>query len=716
MSSRADASGDGKYPARTTALDEDLQLSPALRSDLLDFTAWSEILTTYGRTMTVAVALTDCQGGILGKCHNAQPVWKIVRDAAANWSSGCPFCIVPRVPCTAVTEALRTGRTVMVRDEAGLTHTAVPLTLGNQHLGAIIAGQVFDRYPDSLVLRRVSRSTGLEPQQLWDVARKQRPVSGAILRASGDLLLALGHAFLQQRYGAILKAKLAETNRHFRILVEGATQHALFTMDSSGLVTSWNSGAERMLGYDDAIIGQNFSCIFTQHDIDTSLPGKHLSNALETGKSEQDGWLIGNHQNQFWAHVSITSLLHHESGVADLAVIIQDATEQRALADVLEESRRARARLQDEFLSHVSHELRTPLTAIYFFTTNVLDGLLGDLTPEQHQHLSMALDNITQLKDMVGDLLDITRADTHKLTVEPECASTVELIVEVLNTCRGNAATKGVTLKSELAPGLPFIWADPSRVRQILTNLIDNGIKFTPAKGTVTVASRIYDEDSTFLLTSVSDSGCGISPENCKIVFDRLAQVKGGTEASRSGLGLGLFIARELVSLHGGRIWVESALEHGSTFFFTLPLFSLAKLCAPIFESQDLDSCSVTLIAVDFTAKKPVAQPMSIGDIRKILELCIHNDKDVLLPQMSDADRVESFFIVASTDVPGSAIIAKRIRAQLQNLNASDCVPVISAKSLFVAPSNSRDEQIGEVTSQIESLVIAHLAGKEKLK
>src|SRR3984893_7049902 len=102
----------------STALDEALQLSPALRSDLLDLTAWGEILTTYGRTMRVAVALTDCQGRLLGKCYKPQPVWTMVRDAAASWSSGCSFCIIPRVPCMAVAEALRTGETMMVRDQA----------------------------------------------------------------------------------------------------------------------------------------------------------------------------------------------------------------------------------------------------------------------------------------------------------------------------------------------------------------------------------------------------------------------------------------------------------------------------------------------------------------------------------------------------------------------------------------------------------------------
>ena len=364
---------------------------------------------------------------------------------------------------------------------------------------------------------------------------------------------------------------------------------------------------------------------------------------------------------------------------------MQDVTERRKIAIVLEEARQERARLQEKFLSHVSHELRTPLTAIYFFTTNVLDGLLGDLTPEQREHLAFALDNVKQLKDMVSDLLDITRVETHKLTVEPQHASPAKLIAEALSTCRTNAAAKNISLRSDVAPGLPFVWADPARVRQILINLIDNGIKFTPEGGTITVESRPFAEDDGFLCLSVSDTGCGISPENREIIFDRLAQVKSSAEASRSGLGLGLFISRELVSRHGGRIWVESQLGHGSTFYFTLPVFSLAKLCAHVFTASNLEAGSVTLIAVDVVAVEGAVQEDILPEIRKVLERCIHPGQDVLLPSMSDAESVETFFIVACTDPSGFEVIASRIGRELQNFdNASRLKPVISSTTLLV--------------------------------
>ena len=721
-SGRVDASeylpAAGPIPFRRMEKNWGVDLSLGLRADLLDFTAWGEILTTYGRTMKVAVALTNPQGQLLGKCHNEQPVWKLVRDASPGWAAGCPFCITTRLPCTAVADALQTGGTVMVRDQAGLTHVAVPLFLGKQPLGAIIAGQVFDRYPESLLLRRVAKEFGVSAQQLWDLASNQRPVSQGILQTSGDLLRSLGDAFLRQRYSAILEEKLAETNGRFRLLVEEVRDYALFTMDPAGRVTSWNGGAERMLGYVEAeIVGQNFSCFFSPDDIQNLVPEKQLRKALETGEAKDEGWRVRENREQFWADVSITALLEHVGPFGGFAIVMQDVTDRKRIAIVLEEARQERTRLQERFLSHVSHELRTPLTAIYFFMTNVLDGVLGDLTPEQREHLTFALDNVNQLKDMVSDLLDITRVETRKLIVEPRQASPVKLIAEAISTCGTNAATKNISLRFQAAPDLPLVWADPVRVRQILINLIDNGIKFTPESGAVTVACRPFAEDDGFVCLSVSDTGCGISPENREMVFDRLAQIKSGSAASRSGLGLGLFIARELVSRHGGRIWVESQQGHGSTFYFTLPVFSLAKLCSPIFTVPNLEAGSVTLIAVDVVPVEGTVHVDIALEIRRVLERCIHPGQDVLLPSMSGAESVETFFIVACTDPRGFEVIANRIGRELRTFDKdSRLKPVISSTTLLVAPDRSREEQIGEVTAGIERVVQAHLMAKERLQ
>ena len=175
---------------------------------------------------------------------------------------------------------------------------------------------------------------------------------------------------------------------------------------------------------------------------------------------------------------------------------------------------------------------------------------------------------------------------------------------------------------------------------------------------------------------------------------------------------------------------MESQLGHGSTFFFTLPVFSLAQLCAPIFAEPNLKAGSVTLIAVDviaaavdgavqpdiLPAKLPDALPDAYPKIRRLLEHCIHPGQAVLLPSMSDADPVRTFFIVACTSASGLALTASRIDMELRSFDgAAKLRPVISSSTLLMAPGLSREEQISEVTARIAGLVQAHVLDKGRL-
>jgi hypothetical protein len=199
--------------------------------------------------------------------------------------------------------------------------------------------------------------------------------------------------------------------------------------------------------------------------------------------------------------------------------------------------------------------------------------------------------------------------------------------------------------------------------------------------------------------------------------FDRLAQVKGSGEVSRSGLGLGPFISKELVSRHGGRIWLDSRPGHRSTFYFTLPVFSVAKYCSHIFIGPNLDTGSVTLITVDVVEVKGGVQADIMREIRQILERCIHAGQDVLLPATGDEGPIVTFFIVACTDRKGFALIESRILRNLQVFDkASQLNPAISSTTMLVAHSQSREEQILEVTARIESSVQEHLLGKKRIK
>lgn len=691
-----------------------VELSLQDRAELLDIKAWGSMLDTYGKTMKVAVALTNVEGNLLGRCLNAQPIWTLVQSAVVGKGNECPFCLAPPSPCTAVADALRTGLPTIVRDLADLTHVAVPLSLGKHRLGAILAGQVPDRYPESLVLQRAAKTFGVSAQLLWRLSSKQRPVSRASLQLAGDLLSTLGHAFLRQRYSAILERRVAQTNFRFRLLVEGVTDYALFTTDSLGLVTSWNSGAERMLGYPEAeIIGREYSRMFTLEDVQNGAPEKQLFTAHREGRVEDEGWRVREDRTQFWANVIVTPIAEEEASHRGFALVMQDVTDKRKTAIELETVRQERTNLQEQFLAHVSHELRTPLTALYFFVTNILDGLVGDLTAEQREHLEFSLDNVQQLKDMVGDLVDVSRIETLKLTVHPQHAPISVLIAEALRTCQAGAELKSIRLLSDIAPDLPCAWADSSRVLQILVNLISNATKFTSDNGTVTVRERVFAEHSRFLCLSVADTGCGISPENLGMIFDRLSQVK-SAESSRKGLGLGLFISRELVLQQGGRIWVESRVGHGSTFYLTLPVFSLPKLCDSIFTPTNLAVGCVALISIDLPTINGALEAQDLAGIRKVLESCILADRDLLLPAMTDAEAGDTFFVVACTDAKGAEAMTGRFRKVLESLKFN---PAIVA-TLVQLSTDERpwEERIAQIATRIETLVQTRLLERKNLR
>ncbi len=244
-------------------------------------------------------------------------------------------------------------------------------------------------------------------------------------------------------------------------------------------------------------------------------------------------------------------------------------------AEELDRTRREQLDMKDEFISHVSHELRSPLAAIHQFTTILLDGLAGEISPDQTEYLQIVLRNSLQLRDMIGDLLEVTRAKGGKLTIKPQPTSICNLFPPMIQTYERRAAEKGIAFTTSCQPDMPLVQADPNRIGQILSNLLDNALKFT-TQGEISVSSCLAEHDN-FVRIAVSDTGCGISAANLPKIFDRLYQSPNTVEMSRKGLGLGLHISQQLVELHGGKIWVASNEGQGTTIFFTMPVSTFAE-------------------------------------------------------------------------------------------------------------------------------------------
>jgi signal transduction histidine kinase len=396
------------------------------------------------------------------------------------------------------------------------------------------------------------------------------------------------------------------------------------------------------------------------------------------------------------------------------------AIERQALLRSLEMSRLQQLEFKNQFLSHVSHELRTPLTCIHQFVTILLDGLAGDINPEQRDHLGTVLSSVQQLRAMVGDLLEATQAESGKIRIEPRCIAISDLIQQAISMMAATAKEKQVGLEVGLDTRIPFVYADPDRVLQMLINLIDNGIKFTAPEGSLLVKAYMVEADPNMVYISVADTGCGIGPEARALIFERLYQDPNAVDNNRAGLGLGLFIAKELVELHGGRIWVASEIGNGSTFSFTLPLYSLAKLLFPVITYEGRLREAIVLVSVELT---PLSNPPRTNwkDICQksldTLRRCIYLDKDLVLPLMGNSGTGEALFVAAATDLERAEIMMKRIREQLEAGAGFKTAGVlkVSATAVLLPSTGDRkplEELVQAVADRITETAMLALASK----
>ena len=178
-----------------------------------------------------------------------------------------------------------------------------------QQLGCLLAGQVFSHYPEPLPLQRVARELGISGQLLWQQAIRQVPISRATLQIYADLLMSLGQAFLGQRYAAILHRTLAQTNQRYRLFIDGVKDHALFTMDSTGRITSWNSGAERLFGYTEAeIMGQPSSRLVGPENVHRNVLPEAMVEANRSGSVEWGGWRVHKDGTRFFCAGVLASM------------------------------------------------------------------------------------------------------------------------------------------------------------------------------------------------------------------------------------------------------------------------------------------------------------------------------------------------------------------------------------------------------------------------
>ncbi|HSL50164.1 MAG TPA: ATP-binding protein [Candidatus Deferrimicrobiaceae bacterium] len=260
--------------------------------------------------------------------------------------------------------------------------------------------------------------------------------------------------------------------------------------------------------------------------------------------------------------VTLVKALANQSKVAIAnAHLFREIEEKSRLLEVANQHK-------SEFLANMSHELRTPLNAIIGFSEVLLQRMFGELNPKQDEYLQDVLSSGRHLLSLINDILDLSKVEAGRMELELARFDLPQALQDTLVLVRERAVRHGIDLHLDADPRLGALVADERKIKQVMLNLLSNAVKFTPEGGRVDV--RAVPTDGKVEI-SVADTGIGIAPENQELIFEEFRQVGGDYAHKREGTGLGLTLARKLVELHGGRLWVKSQVGQGSTFIFSVP-------------------------------------------------------------------------------------------------------------------------------------------------
>jgi PAS domain S-box-containing protein len=362
--------------------------------------------------------------------------------------------------------------------------------------------------------------------------------------------------------------ELRASEQRFRLLVDSVRDYAIFMLDVDGTVRSWNAGAQALKGYSASeIIGHHFSEFYTPQDREAGKPATELRLAKANGRVEDEGWRVRKDGTLFWANVVVSAVHGTDGELLGFAKVTRDMTQRRRLEE-LERS----SRMMNEFLAMLAHELRNPLAPMRNAVTVMqLENIASASLRDCRDIIDRQLTHVTRLVD---DLLDVGRLSTGKIKLRRQLQRVDEVVARSVETVRPLMQSHGHTLDVEQPDAALQVNGDPTRLTQIVQNLLANSAKYTPDGGHIAVKVRA---EGGFVAIAVTDNGRGIEPENLERIFGLFVQGQHGAP-NESGLGIGLTLARSLTEMHGGSLDAESAGPgRGSTFTVRLPLVDMTS-------------------------------------------------------------------------------------------------------------------------------------------
>jgi PAS domain S-box-containing protein len=395
-----------------------------------------------------------------------------------------------------------------------------------------------------------------------------KPLVPAVLRSKVMVFVELfQHKEQVNRQSERLRAE-AESN--LRLMIESVKDYAIFSIDLHGRVTTWNTGAERMFGYTESeILRQPFAIVFTPEDRAGGVPEHELSNAVETGRAEDERWHLRKDGSRFFVSGMVTPIYDEEKRLRGFTKVARDVTDRKRTEELLQaqsEALKEIDRRKDEFLAMLSHELRNPLASI----SHAVQLLRMPGAPAEHAEWSKEVIDrqVKHLARIIDDLLDVSRIAHGKIVLRKERIDASAVIASAVDAVRPLIETKQ-QLDVSFTPGTLWCEADPTRLEQILINLLSNATHYTDAGGRIGLTARHEGEHVIF---KVKDTGIGIPPEKLPEIFELFVQGDRSSARSEGGLGIGLTLVKRIAEMHGGSVTAFSpGPGKGSEFTVTLP-------------------------------------------------------------------------------------------------------------------------------------------------
>jgi PAS domain S-box-containing protein len=402
-----------------------------------------------------------------------------------------------------------------------------------------------------------------------------KPVVPEVLKAKVSVFVDLFH--INER----LKLKaIHQSEERFHLLVESVQDYAIFMLDPEGRVTSWNTGAEKIEGYQhQEVVGEPFSRFYTPEDQAQRLPEQALRYAALKGRSEQEGWRVRKDGMRFWANTIVSALLDERNSLVGFSVVTRDLTERKRVEEILRESeaklRKQAQELEQQLIASgrlvslgvvtasMAHEFNNPLGIVMGFTQE----LLGEAAPESRtfQALKIIDEETRRCQRIIQELLQFARPKSTDL-----CPTDIKLAIDkTMNMVTNRLYKQRIETNIVVDQDLPLISADPQQLEQVFVNLFLNAIDAMPNGGRLAVEARLNSDGqkTSNVAIAVTDDGNGIDEADLSKIFQPFFSAKKG-----KGIGLGLSICDRIIQNHGGTISVRSKPGEGTSFQIQLPL------------------------------------------------------------------------------------------------------------------------------------------------